>query len=94
MEIDLCSGNVLVAKHLLDGAEIGPSFEKMGCEGVAEGMRRHFLADSGGFGKLLDDVENHDARQPVAAAVQKKDIFFSALDGEQSPVPEDNPLFP
>ncbi len=37
--VALRGGKALVTEHLLDGAEIGPFFQHVGAERVAQGMR-------------------------------------------------------
>ena len=41
MCIDFCSGDTFVAKHFLDGPEVGSILDKLGGKAVAERMRAH-----------------------------------------------------
>ena len=50
-----------MAEELLDGADVLPAFEKMGCKRVAEGMTRNPLVDpcrlrGAGHGPLYDGL--------------------------------------
>lgn len=58
--VDFGGGNLLVSQHFLDGEQIGASFQQMGGERMAEGVRAYILFDSCQFRLLLDDMENHD----------------------------------
>src|SRR3989338_1087399 len=53
--VDLGRGNVGVAEHGLDGAEVGPPLEQMAGEGVPERVRRYGAPDSRAPGGFLDD---------------------------------------
>ena len=55
MSVDLRCGNVGVAEGGLDGAEIGAVWKQVGGEGVANGVRRYFLGNSGFNGVMFDD---------------------------------------
>ena len=46
--VDLGGEDEFVAEHFLDDAEVGAVFDEVGGEGVAEGVRGDFLADSCG----------------------------------------------
>lgn len=46
--IDLCRGNVGVAQHRLDRAEIRAAFQKVSGKGMAQGVRADSLLDPGG----------------------------------------------
>ena len=46
-------GDGFVAEHGLDRTDVGAGAEEVGCEGVAEGVRRDSLCDSGGFGGVF-----------------------------------------
>lgn len=65
----------LMAEHLLNGAQVGATFEQMCGETVAQGMWRHVFIDAGRGGQLLDNLENHDARQAAAEAVEENDVL-------------------
>lgn len=44
LRVDLRGGNVAVAEHLLDGAQISAVFKQMGRKAVAERVRRDILS--------------------------------------------------
>jgi len=54
--VDLSGGDVGVAEHFLDGAEVGTVVEEMGRKGVAEHVRGDILTDVGGSGAAFDDL--------------------------------------
>ena len=47
MGVDLGGGDVRVAQHLLDGAEVRAVFQQMDGEGVAQGVGGDILLDAG-----------------------------------------------
>ena len=53
MEIYLGSGYILVAKHLLDGSQIGSALEQVCGKGVTQGVRRYYAAYTGEFAETL-----------------------------------------
>lgn len=63
MGVDLCGGDTLMAKHGLNGAEVGTSLQQVRGKGVAEGMRGNVLGDTCQFSQLLDTDEEGDAAQ-------------------------------
>ena len=54
--VDLGGGDVGVAEHGLDGAEVGAVHEKVGGEGVSEGVWGDVFGDAGCFGVVVDDA--------------------------------------
>ena len=80
MRIDFGGGDGLVPQHALDGAQVGPSFQQVGGEGVAEGVRTDALGDARFFGKLFNQVEHHDAGDAVAPTRQEEVVFKILLD--------------
>lgn len=40
VRVFLCGRQAGMAQHLLDGAQISPTFQQVGGEGMADGMRR------------------------------------------------------
>ena len=54
--VDLGGGDVGVAEHGLDGADVGAVHEEVGGEAVAEGVRGDVFGDVGEFGVFLDDA--------------------------------------
>lgn len=54
--VDLGGGDVGVAEHGLDGADVGAVHEEVGSETVAEGVRGDVFGDAGFFGVGLDNA--------------------------------------
>lgn len=54
--IDLSGGDVGVAEHGLDGAEVGAVHEEISGETVAEGVGGDVFRDAGFAGVFLDDA--------------------------------------
>lgn len=54
--VDLSGGDVGVAEHGLDGANVGAVHEEVGGEAVAEGVGGDVFCDAGFFGVELDDA--------------------------------------
>ena len=64
LRVDLRGGNVAVAEHLLDGAQISAVFKQMGRKAVAERVRRDILFDVRLFLIMLDDLPEADEQSP------------------------------
>ena len=56
MSVNLGGRNVGVAKHGLDGAEVGAVHEKVSSEAVAESVRRNMFRNAGFAGVFLDNA--------------------------------------
>lgn len=69
-----------MAEHLLDGAQVGATFEQMGGERVAQGVRRYVFAYACKFGVAFDDVEYHHAGKAASAAVEKHYVLRAQRD--------------
>ena len=54
--IDLGGGDVGVAEHFLDDAEVGAVVEEMGGEAVAELVGMDFLGEASSGGAFVDDL--------------------------------------
>ena len=54
--VDLGGGDVGVAEHFLDDAEVGAVIEEVGGEAVAELVGMDFLGEACGGGALIDDL--------------------------------------
>lgn len=54
--VDLGGGDVGVAEHGLDGADVGAVHEEVGGEAVAEGVGGDVFGDASEFGVFLDDA--------------------------------------
>lgn len=93
VSIDLGGGDIGVAKHGLDGAQVGAVHEKVGSEAVAEGVWGNVLGDAGHFGVFLDDALNRASGEPavitggingleIFAVIKKKGIEGINADGK------------
>src|SRR5690349_7741254 len=71
VRVQLRGGEVRVAEHFLDGAEVGATLEQVGRERVPQGVRRHPLRQPGEPRRTLDDAPRAYARQGRAAGVEK-----------------------
>ena len=67
--------DAFVPEHLLNGPQIGPSFQQVRGKGVTKGMRTHFFLDSTLFASLFHNIEDHYPRQLGASTVQEKYVF-------------------
>lgn len=75
--IDLGSGDVGVAEHGLDGAEIGAIHKEVGGKTMAESVRGDMLGDAGKLGISLDDaLDGAGSETPIiAGGVDGLEIF-------------------
>ena len=80
MGVDFSGRNRLVSQHTLDGAEVGTSFQQVGGEGMAEGVRTDVFGDAGLLRQFLDEMEYHDARDIFAPACQEYIVLEVLLD--------------
>ena len=75
MGIDLRGGDVGVAEHFLDAAQIGAVLQQMAGEGVAQHVGRQALRVEPGIERqLLQQLRATLARQMAAAAARRKQI--------------------
>ncbi len=63
VDVELGGGEAFVAKHFLNGAQVGSPFKQMGGEAVAQGVGRYVFMQAGQLGAYLNYVENHLTRQ-------------------------------
>src|SRR5271154_2438551 len=70
--VDLGGGEIGVAEHLLQRAQIASAGEQVGGEGVSERVRAHPLLEPGAAGMRLDDLVEALARQPAAAEIEEQ----------------------
>ena len=54
--VDLGGGDIGVAEHFLDDAEVGAVVEEVGGEAVAELVGMDFLVEASGGGAFVDDL--------------------------------------
>src|SRR4051794_39444947 len=80
VRVDLRRGDVRVAEHLLQGAQVAPSGQQVGGEGVAEGVRAHLVLEPGRARVALDDLVEALARQAAAAVVDEQARFQPVAD--------------
>src|SRR5438105_1233403 len=73
VRVELGRGEVRVAEHLLDAAEIGTAFEQVGREGVAEQVGVDALRVEPCLRRqLAEDQERSGACQRAAAGIQEE----------------------
>src|ERR1700677_121679 len=58
LRVALRGGEALMAEQLLNGAQVGPLFEQMRSEGVAQRVRMHVSTKAAQDGNALDDAAN------------------------------------
>ena len=64
VRIDLRGGNVRMAEHFLNGAQIRAVFQQVHGKGMAQRVRRDVLGDAGGLLIMLDDPPEAAAAPP------------------------------
>ena len=64
MGVNLGGGDIGVAEHGLNRAEVGAVHEKVGGERVAEGVGSDVFGDAGGFGVVVDDTLDGAGGEP------------------------------
>ena len=72
--IDLGSGDVGMTQHLLNGAEISSSLQKVGCEGVAESMRGDPFLDPCLLNNLLQDLQKTHSGEGSPSGIEEEDL--------------------
>src|SRR4029077_10191739 len=72
VRVHLGGGDVGVAEHLLDGAQVATAGEQVGGEAVAQGVRAHLAREPGVAGVALDDLVETLAGQRPAAEVDEQ----------------------
>src|SRR3954454_13655935 len=80
VRVHLRGGDVGVAEHLLDGAEVAAAGEQVGGEAVAQGMRAHLAGEAGVAGVALDDLVEPLAGQRAAAEVDEEPRLVAVAD--------------
>ena len=84
--IDLRCSYVCMSEELLDDAEVGSAAEECCGEGVAEGVWRYRLHDSGHESLFLYHDEDHRAREVVPATVEEYIVLFAGFYLQQATV--------
>ena len=77
--VNLRGRDIRMAQHDLNGTQIGPSFKKMGGEGVAQGVGRNRFGNTGLSGIAADDLPESLAGQGPAPTVQENPVGASAF---------------
>ncbi len=77
VSVDLGGGDVGVAKHCLDGANVGAVHEEIGGKAVAESVGGNVLRDAGFFGVGLNDAFDGAGGEAtiVAGGVEGAEVF-------------------
>ena len=76
--VNLGCEDIFVTQKLLHLAYVGSTLQKVGCEGVAEGVRANLLIYTSIFCRLFDDSENHYSCKLRASVVKKNCLLFAA----------------
>ena len=86
--VDLGGGDVRMAKHELDGSQVGTMGQEVGGKGVTQDVRGYGFADAGRSCRLLDDLPETESGHGPASVTDKKGIAASALEDQRSCCPE------
>ena len=71
MSIDLGRRNIRMAEHRLHRAEISAAFQQMGCERMAQRVRRNFFIDAGSPGVSPNDLPASLATERLTGAIDE-----------------------
>src|SRR3954451_24885453 len=80
VRVELRGGDVGVAEHLLEAAQVAAPGEQMGGKAVAQRMRAHALGEAGARGVALDDLVGALAGEAGAALVDEQPRFEAIAD--------------
>ena len=80
MGIDFGGANGLVAKHSLDGTEVGTAFQQGCSERVAQSVGGNGLLDACLDGLSLNHDEYHGACEMSSTAIKENIVFLAGLD--------------
>ena len=83
--VDLGGGEAGVAEHVLDDAEVGAVFEKVGGEGVAHDVGVDVFRESGGACAFFDDLTDAVAGEFFASVGEEDGVGFAAVAQEAGP---------
>src|SRR3954452_10104092 len=72
VRVDLRRGDVGMAEHLLQRAQVAAAGEQVRGEGVAQRVRAHLVGEAGGTRVALDYLVEALAGQPSAAMVDEQ----------------------
>ena len=67
MSVNLSGGNVGMAKHFLNDAQVCTVLQKMSSERMSKDMWEDMLFNSGSFGSFTDDLPDSLARKRFSA---------------------------
>src|SRR5262245_17059031 len=81
MGVDLGGGNILVAEHFLNAAQVTTAIQQMSSKGMAEGVRADLLMQSGLLDPFADDMAGSPVGEPQAPVVEKKRRCLSQAGG-------------
>ena len=85
MRIDFRCADAGMAKHLLDGEQVGTTFKQVGSKTMSKSMRADGLGDAVLFRQLFHNEEDHLAREACATAVQKDGVGEFGLGRDVQP---------
>mgnify|MGYP003462921181 CR=1 FL=1 len=80
VRVHLRGGDVGVAEHLLDGAEVATSGQQVRGERMAQRMRAHAVFEAAGLRMPLDDLVQALAAQPASALIDEQVRFVLQAD--------------
>lgn len=82
MGVDLGGSDAFVSQHFLDGAQVGPAFDKVRRETVPECMRANVFLEPDTLNLFFDDEKYHHPAEFFASFVEKDKLFvaFGRLD--------------
>src|SRR5580700_8790312 len=75
VRVNLSRGNIRVAQHELDRAEVRTAFEKVRGKTVAQFVRREPPAQAKPNSIIMQDLPDDDAAEPPAELVQKENLI-------------------
>lgn len=79
MNINFCGQDGLMAEHLLNGAQVGPSVNQVRGKRVPESVRTDLLLQIHLSSQVFDNGENHHPAELISPPVQKHNVFASGL---------------
>ena len=80
MGIELGGAEFFVAEHLLDGAQVGTAFKKMGSKGVAESVRGDIFLYAGTLHIYFEIMKHGNATHALAPLMADKEhVLFAAF---------------
>lgn len=77
VSIDFGSSYRFMSQHILDGFEVGASFDQVSGKGMSEGVRADGFLNPGCSGKVFDQLKHHDPGELFTPQVKKENVFVS-----------------